>query len=111
MGQKTNPIGFRLGVIKTWDANWFDSDNKNIAAKLSEDIKVRNYIKARKSKAGISRILVERTQKMMRIHISSAKPGLIIGRSGADIASLEEELHRLTNQDVKIYIDEIKHPE
>ena len=111
MGQKTNPIGFRLGVIKTWDANWFDSDNKNIAAKLSEDIKVRNYIKARKSKAGISRILVERTQKMMRIHISSAKPGLLIGRRGADIASLEEELHRLTNQDVKIYIDEIKHPE
>jgi len=111
VGQKTNPIGFRLGVIKTWDANWFDSDNKNIAAKLSEDIKVRNYIKARKSKAGISRILVERTQEMMRIHISSAKPGLIIGRSGADIASLEKELHRLTKQEVKIYIDEIKHPE
>lgn len=109
MGQKTNPIGFRLGVIRTWDANWFDS--KNVAGKLSEDIKVRNYIRARKSKAGISRILIERTAKMMRIHISSARPGLIIGRSGADIASLEEELRRLTNQEVKIYVDEIKHPE
>lgn len=109
MGQKTNPIGLRLGIIKTWDANWFDT--KDVAGKLSEDIKVRNYIKTRKSKAGISRILIERTAKMIRIHISSARPGLIIGRSGVDITSLEEELRRLTKQDIKIYIDEIKQPE
>jgi len=109
VGQKTNPIGLRLGIIKTWDANWFDT--KDVAGKLSEDIKVRNYIKTRKSKAGISRILIERTAKMIRIHISSARPGLIIGRSGVDITSLEEELRRLTKQDIKIYIDEIKQPE
>ncbi len=109
MGQKTNPIGFRLGVIKTWDANWFD--NKNMASKLSEDIKVRNYIKTRNSKAFISRILVERTVKMMRITIDSSRPGMIIGRSGVGITLLEEELKKLTGQDVKIYINEVKRPE
>jgi small subunit ribosomal protein S3 len=109
VGQKTNPIGFRLGVIKSWDANWFEA--KDIAAKLSEDFKVRNYIKTRKKTAGISHILIERTAKVIRISIDASRPGVIIGRSGVDITSLEEELKKLTGQDVKIYINEISKPE
>lgn len=109
MGQKTNPIGFRLGIIRGWDANWFDE--RNVAEKLSEDIKVRNYIRNRKKKAGISRILVERTAKQLRITIFTSRPGVIIGRSGKDITQLEEELKKVTGKDVKILINEIKRPE
>ena len=109
MGQKTNPIGFRLGITRTWDANWFDE--RNIAEKLSEDIKVRNYIRTRKKKAGIARILVERTAKQLRITINTSRPGVIIGRSGKDITQLEEELKKLTAKDVKILISEVKRPE
>ena len=109
MGQKTNPIGLRLGINRTWDANWFDE--KNLAEKLSEDLKVRNYIRTRKKKAGISRILVERTAKQIRITINTSRPGVIIGRSGKDITQLEEELKKLTNQDVKLLISEVKRPE
>ena len=109
MGQKTNPIGFRLGVIKSWDANWFDA--KNIATKLSEDFKVRNYIKARKKNCGISRILVERTAKLMLITIDTSRPGVIYGRGGVDVAQLEEELKRLTKQEVRITVKEISNPE
>lgn len=109
MGQKTNPIGLRLGIIRNWDANWFDE--RNVAGKLSEDIKVRNYIRNRKKKAGISRILVERTAKQLRITINTSRPGVIIGRSGKDITQLEEELKKITGKDVKILISEIKRPE
>ncbi|MGE5480808.1 MAG: 30S ribosomal protein S3 [Chloroflexota bacterium] len=109
MGQKTNPIGLRLGIIRSWDANWFDE--KNIAEKISEDIKVRNYIRNRKKKAGISRILVERTAKQLRITINTSRPGVIIGRSGKDITQLEEELKKVTGKEVKILISEIKRPE
>lgn len=109
MGQKTNPIGLRLGIIRSWDANWFDE--KNTAEKLSEDLKVRNYIRNRKKKAGISRILVERTAKQLRITINTSRPGVIIGRSGKDITQLEEELKKVTGRDVKILISEVKRPE
>lgn len=109
MGQKTNPIGLRLGIIRSWDANWFDE--KNLAAKLSEDLKVRNYIRNRKKKAGIARIIVERTAKQLRITINTSRPGVIIGRSGKDITQLEEELKKLTGKDVKILISEVKRPE
>lgn len=109
MGQKTNPIGLRLGIIRSWDANWFDE--KNIAEKLSEDIKVRSYIRNRKKKAGISRIIVERTARQLRITINTSRPGVIIGRSGKDITQLEEELKKVTGKDVKILISEIKRPE
>ncbi len=109
MGQKTNPIGLRLGIIRSWDANWFDE--KNVAEKLSEDISVRNYIRNRKKKAGVSRILVERTAKQLRITIFTSRPGQIIGRSGKDITQLEEELKKITGKDVKILIHEIKRPE
>lgn len=109
MGQKTNPIGLRLGIIRSWDANWFDE--RNVAEKLQEDVKVRNYIRNRKKKAGIARILVERTAKQLRITINTSRPGVIIGRSGKDITQLEEELKKVTGKDVKILISEIKRPE
>jgi len=109
VGQKTNPIGLRLGIIRQWDANWFDE--KNIAEKLQEDLMVRNYIKGRLKKAGVARVIVERTAKQLRITINTSRPGVIIGRSGKDIAQLEEELKKLTKKDVKIIISEIKRPE
>ena len=109
MGQKTNPIGLRLGIIRQWEANWFDE--KNVAEKLQEDIMVRNYIKSRLKKAGVARIIVERTAKQLRVTINTSRPGVIIGRSGKDSAQLEEELRKLTNREVKILISEIKRPE
>lgn len=109
MGQKTNPIGLRLGIIRSWDANWFD--DRNIAEKVAEDIKIRNYIRTRKKKSGISRILIERTAKQIRITINTSRPGMIIGRSGKDITLLEEELKKITGKEVKILISEIKRPE
>jgi len=109
LGQKTNPIGLRLGIIRGWDANWFDE--QNFAEKLHEDIKVRNYIKNRLRRAGVSRIIIERTTKLLRITIYSSRPGLIIGRSGQEITKLEEEIRRLTNKEVKILISEVKKPE
>lgn len=109
MGQKVNPIGLRLGITRGWDANWFDENE--MADKLSGDLKVREYIRLRKQKAGIARIIVERTAKQLRITIHTSRPGVIIGRSGKDITQLEEELKKLTNRQIKILIHEIKRPE
>jgi small subunit ribosomal protein S3 len=109
VGQKTNPIGLRLGIIRQWEANWFDE--KNVADKLQEDIMVRNYIKSRLKKAGVARIIVERTAKQLRVTINTSRPGVIIGRSGKDIAQLEEELRKITKKEVKVLISEIKRPE
>lgn len=109
MGQKTNPIGLRLGITRGWDANWFD--DKNYAEKLTEDLKVRNYIRNRKKNAGISRIIIDRTAKQLRITIHTSRPGVIIGKSGKDITQLEYELKRVTGKEVKIMINEIKRPE
>lgn len=109
MGQKVNPIGMRLGIIRQWDANWFDE--KNVAVKLQEDLMVRSYIKNRLKKAGVARVIVERTAKQLRITINTSRPGVIIGRSGKDINQLEEELRKLTGKAVKVLISEIKRPE
>jgi len=110
LGQKTNPIGLRLGIIRQWDANWFDE--KNVAAKIGEDMKVRDYIKKRLKKAGVGRVVLERTTKQLRITINTSRPGVIIGRSGKDITQLEEEIKRFTKrEDVKILISEIRRPE
>lgn len=110
MGQKTNPIGLRLGIIRQWDSNWFDEHN--MAEKLAEDYSVRNYLNVRLKKAGISRIVIDRTTKQLRITINTSRPGVIIGRSGKDITQLEEEIKKLTGKDeVKILISEIKRPE
>ncbi len=109
MGQKVHPIGFRLGVLRTWDSNWYDE--KDFAGKLQEDLKVRNYIQNRLKKAGISKILIDRTPKRAVITIHTSRPGIVIGRSGKEISQLEEELRQLTSKEVKILIHEIKRPE
>jgi len=109
LGQKTHPIGFRLGVTKSWDSNWFDE--KGFAGKLQEDLMVRNYVRNRLKKAGISRIQIDRTPKRAVITIHTSRPGIVIGKSGKEIAQLEEELKKVTSKEVKILIHEIKRPE
>ncbi|MDP2884033.1 MAG: 30S ribosomal protein S3 [Ignavibacteria bacterium] len=109
MGQKTHPIGFRLGITKLWDSNWYDE--KGFAGKLQEDLMVRNYIRNRLKKAGISRVQIDRTPKRAVITIHTSRPGIVIGKSGKEIAQLEEELKKVTSKDVKILIHEIKRPE
>ena len=109
MGQKIHPIGLRLGIIRTWDSNWYD--DKNFAAKVLEDHQVRNYLRNRLKKAGVSKIQIERTPKNARITIHTSRPGVVIGKSGKEITQLEEELKKVTNKEVKILINEIKRPE
>ncbi len=109
MGQKTHPIGFRLGITKLWDSNWYDE--KGFAGKLQEDLMVRNYVRNRLKKAGISRIQIDRTPKRAVITIHTSRPGIVIGKSGKEIAQLEEELKKVTSKEVKILIHEIKRPE
>ncbi|MCC9137650.1 30S ribosomal protein S3 [Pontibacter silvestris] len=109
MGQKVNPIGFRLGVIKGWDSNWYGG--KDFADKLVEDEKIRKYILARIPKGGISRIIIERTLKRITITINTARPGVVIGKGGQEVDKIKEELKKLTNKDVQINIFEIKRPE
>jgi small subunit ribosomal protein S3 len=109
MGQKTNPIGFRLGVIKGWDSNWYGG--RDYSDKLVEDEKIRNYLKARLGKAGISKIVIERTLKLITVTIHTARPGIIIGKGGKEVDKLKEELKKLTKKDIQINIFEIKRPE
>jgi len=109
MGQKCNPISNRLGIIRGWDSNWFGG--RNYADKLVEDHKIRNYLNARLSKASISRIIIERTLKLVTITVNTARPGIIIGRGGQEVDKLKEELKKITNKEVQINIFEIKRPE
>lgn len=109
MGQKTNPIGNRLGIIKGWDSNWYGG--KNFESKLVEDEKIRQYLNARLSKAGVSRIIIERTLKLLTVTINTARPGIIIGKGGQEVDKLKEELRKLTGKEVQINISEIKRPE
>jgi len=112
LGQKTHPIGLRLGIIKSWDANWYDE--KNFAQKLEEDLMIRKYIKTKlnkSKKAGITKVIIERTPKSIVLTLYTARPGIVIGKSGKDISQLEEELKKITKKDVKIITNEIKRPE
>ena len=109
MGQKTNPIGNRLGIIRGWDSSWFGG--RKFEQKLVEDDKIRKYLNARLAKAGISKIYIERTLKLLTVTINSARPGLIIGRAGSEVDKLREELKKLTGKDVQINISEVKRPE
>ncbi|MBI5731436.1 MAG: 30S ribosomal protein S3 [Ignavibacteriales bacterium] len=109
MGQKVNPIGFRVGIIRGWDSNWYE--NKSYAAKLVEDKKLRTYIRKRLQNAGISSIIIDRTSKNIILTIHTSRPGVVIGKSGKEIAQIEEELRKLTDKEVKIQITEIKRPE
>lgn len=109
MGQKTNPIGLRLGIVKTWNSSWFDE--KGFAGKLEEDLRLRKYIRNRLSKAAVSKIEIERTAKRIILTIHTARPGIVIGKKGAEVDMLREELRTLTKKEVQINISEIKKPE
>ena len=109
MGQKTNPIGNRLGIIRGWDSNWYGGNN--YGDKLSEDNKIRKYIYARLIKASVSNIIIERTLKIIIITITTSRPGIIIGKAGQEVDKLKEELKKITLKDVQINIFEIKRPE
>tara|TARA_R110002073_G_scaffold336208_1_gene530894 strand:- start:27056 stop:27784 length:729 start_codon:yes stop_codon:yes gene_type:complete len=109
MGQKTNPIGNRLGIIRGWESNWFGG--KNYGDKIAEDFKIREYIRARLTKASVSRIIIERTLKIVTVTITTARPGIIIGKGGQEVDKLKEELKKITGKEVQINIFEIKRPE
>jgi small subunit ribosomal protein S3 len=109
LGQKTHPIGFRLGFINNWDSNWYD--DKSFSAKLMEDNMIRTYIRKRFENAGISKIEVERTAKKITLTIHTSRPGYVIGKSGKEITHLEGELKKITNKDIKVLVTEIKKPE
>ncbi|MDA3905801.1 MAG: 30S ribosomal protein S3 [Bacteroidales bacterium] len=109
MGQKTNPIGLRLGIIRGWESNWYGG--KSFEEKLVEDNKIRKYLSARLSKASVSKIVIERTLKLVTVNIHTARPGIIIGKGGQEVDKLKEELKKLTSKEVQINISEIKRPE
>ena len=109
MGQKTNPIGNRLGYIRGWESNWYGGND--FGDRLAEDDKIRKYLKVRLVKASISRIAIERTVKVVTITIHTARPGIIIGKGGQEVETLKEELKKLTGKDIQINIFEIKRPD
>jgi len=109
MGQKTNPIGNRVGIIRGWDSNWFGGDD--YADKLIEDERIREYLNARINKGGIARIVIERTLKRLTITIHTSRPGIIIGKGGGEVDRIKEELRTLTNKEVQVNIVEIRRPE
>ncbi len=109
MGQKTNPIGNRLGIIRGWESNWYGGND--YGDKLAEDFKIRQYVNARLSKASVSRVIIERTLKLVTVTITTARPGIIIGKGGQEVDKLKEELKKITGKEVQINIFEIKRPE
>ncbi|MDZ7331824.1 MAG: 30S ribosomal protein S3 [candidate division KSB1 bacterium] len=109
MGQKVNPIGLRLGINRTWESNWFDE--RNFDEKLTEDLTIRKYVRARLEHAGVSRIEIERTAKKITLTIHTARPGIVIGRKGAEVDKLKVELQKVTGKEIQLNIEEIKRPE
>lgn len=109
MGQKTNPIANRLGIIRGWDSNWFGGND--YGEKLVEDYKLRKYLNARLAKASVSKIIIERTLKLITITVHTSRPGIIIGKGGQEVDKLKEELKKITSKEVQINIFEIKRPE
>ncbi len=109
MGQKINPVGFRLGIIRGWDSSWYGGNT--FSDKLVEDQKIRKYIDARIPKGGIAKVVIERTLKRITLTIHTARPGVVIGKGGTEVDKIKEELKKLTGKDVQINIYEIKRPE
>ena len=109
MGQKINPIGLRLGIVRGWDSNWYGG--KSFADKLVEDDKIRKYVAARIPKGAISKVIIERTLKRITLTINTARPGVVIGKGGQEVDKIKEELKKITGKDVQINIFEIKRPE
>ncbi|WP_374304709.1 30S ribosomal protein S3 [Ferrovibrio sp.] len=110
MGQKVNPVGLRLGINRTWDSRWYAGD-KEYAGLLHEDLKIRKYLEQRLAQAGVARIVIERPAKKARITIHSARPGVVIGKKGADIEKLRSDLAKMTKSEVHLNIVEIRKPE
>ena len=109
MGQKINPVGFRLGVVRGWDSNWYGGNT--FSEKLVEDHKIREYVQARIPKGGIAKVVIERTLKRITLTIHTARPGVVIGKGGNEVDKIKEELKKITGKDVQINIFEIKRPE
>ena len=109
MGQKINPVGFRLGIVRGWDSNWYGG--KTFSDKLVEDHKIREYVQARIPKGGIAKVVIERTLKRITLTIHTARPGVVIGKGGNEVDKIKEELKKITGKDVQINIFEIKRPE
>lgn len=109
MGQKVNPVGFRLGIVRGWDSNWYGGNT--FSDKLVEDQKIRKYVDARIQKGGIAKVVIERTLKRITLTIHTARPGVVIGKGGNEVDKIKEELKKLTGKDVQINIFEIKRPE
>ena len=109
MGQKTNPIGNRLGIIRGWESNWYGG--KKFGNMIAEDEKIRKYVFTRLVKASVSRVIIERTLKLLTITITTARPGIIIGKAGQEVDKLKEELKKLSGKDIQLNIVEIKRPE
>ncbi len=112
MGHKVNPIGFRLGINRTWDSRWY-ADGENYANQLHEDMKIREYLKKRLAQASVSKIVIERPAKKARVTIYSARPGVVIGKKGADIEKLRRDIANITGNDADVHINivEIRKPE
>jgi small subunit ribosomal protein S3 len=109
MGQKVNPVGFRLGIVKGWDSNWYGG--KDFSDKLVEDQKIRNYLDVRIPKGGVAKVVIERTLKRITLTIHTARPGVVIGKGGSEVDKIKEELKKITGKDLQINIFEIKRPE
>ncbi len=109
MGQKVNPIGLRLGIVKTWESRWFGG--KNYAEYILEDYKLRKFIKNKLYHAGVSRIEIERSSKRVRLRIYTSRPGIVIGKKGAEISLLKKEIEKITDREISIDIQEVRKPE
>ncbi len=109
MGQKVNPVGFRLGIVKTWESRWYA--DKNYSDYILEDYKIRRFIKTKLYHAGVSRIEIERSSKLIRLRIYTARPGIVIGKKGAEISQLKKEIEKLVSHEVLIDIQEVRKPE
>ncbi len=109
MGQKVNPIGLRLGIVKTWDSRWFGG--KNYAEYILEDYKLRKFIKDKLYHAGVSRIEIERSSKRVRLRIYTSRPGIVIGKKGAEISQIKKDIEKITDREISIDIQEVRKPE
>ena len=109
MGQKTNPVGLRLGIVKTWDSRWFAS--RGYADLLKEDIFIRKYITSRLQRAGISKVVIDRAPKKITVTIHTARPGIVIGRKGTEVDQLRDELQHITKKEIHVNIQEVEKPE
>jgi small subunit ribosomal protein S3 len=109
LGQKVNPIGLRLGIVKTWDSRWFGG--KNYAEYILEDYKLRKFIKDKLYHAGVSRIEIERSSKRVRLRIYTSRPGIVIGKKGAEISQIKKDIEKITDREISIDIQEVRKPE